>query len=141
MSSSAAVGVLLGSIFALLSVLHILWALGWRPGLSVALPEVSGKPAFTPSRAMTLAVAAGLALASWTVLAQGGLVGAPLPPSAVRLACKFLGILFILRAIGEGRLVGFFKKIQDTRFAKWDTFLFSPLCLILGAGTLWLAGT
>jgi hypothetical protein len=50
-----------------------------------------------------------------------------------------LGAVFVLRAIGERKLVGFFKRVRGTAFARWDTWLFSPLCLALGVSVLWLA--
>jgi hypothetical protein len=35
--------------------------------------------------------------------------------------------------MGEFNYVGFFKKVKDTEFAKWDTKLFSPLCLLISS--------
>jgi hypothetical protein len=51
------------------------------------------------------------------------------------------GSVFVLRAIGEFRLVGFFKSVRGTPFAHWDTWLYSPLSLLIGLGALWLAST
>ena len=42
-----------------------------------------------------------------------------------------ISVLFLLRAIGDFRFVGFFKSVTDTNFARWDTILFSPLCLFI----------
>ncbi|WP_442957511.1 DUF3995 domain-containing protein [Polaribacter sp.] len=39
--------------------------------------------------------------------------------------------MFLLRAIGDFKYVGFFKSIKTTIFAKWDSKLFSPLCLLI----------
>ena len=36
------------------------------------------------------------------------------------------------------RLVGFFKHVRRTDFARRDDVLYSPLCLPLGMGILWL---
>ena len=44
----------------------------------------------------------------------------------------FIAIIFILRAIGDFKYLGFFKKINHSDFAKSDTKLFSPLCLTIG---------
>jgi len=41
-------------------------------------------------------------------------------------------IIFILRAMGVFKYVGFFKKIKNTDFGKNDSKLFSPLCLAIG---------
>ena len=38
-----------------------------------------------------------------------------------------------LRAVGDFRMVGFWKTVRDTPFARWDTRLFSPLCVAIAA--------
>ena len=40
-------------------------------------------------------------------------------------------IIFLLRAIGEFKYVGIFKRVKKTKFGRFDTKLFSPLCLII----------
>jgi hypothetical protein len=40
-----------------------------------------------------------------------------------------------LRAIGDFRLVGVFKRIRGTPFAWWDSRLFVPLCCFIALGT------
>jgi hypothetical protein len=50
-----------------------------------------------------------------------------------------LGFAFLMRAVGAGGLVGFTKRVRGTSFARWDTRLFSPLCLALSYGSLWIA--
>jgi hypothetical protein len=47
--------------------------------------------------------------------------------------------LFILRAIGDFKYLGFFKKIKNTKFGQNDTKYFAPLCLIIGILTLLVA--
>jgi hypothetical protein len=53
-----------------------------------------------------------------------------------------LSAVFLLRAVGNLRTFGFFKSITGTRFAQWDTRLYSPLCLllaVLAAGVAYLS--
>jgi hypothetical protein len=50
-----------------------------------------------------------------------------------------MGLVFLVRAVGEFKLVGFFKRVRGTSFARWDTWLFSPLCLGISFAALWLA--
>lgn len=137
--STPAVAAVVAAVLALLAALHVFWALGGRAGAVAVLPEVRGAPAFTPSAASCWAVAAALALAAYVVLAQGGLAPRLGPAWVVRVAAVVLGAVFVLRAIGDLRLVGFFKKVRGTRFARWDGWLFSPLCLALGLAVSWLA--
>lgn len=126
-------------VFALLGALHVFWAAGGRWGMAAAVPETEGRAAFVPSRTATLAVAFALLGAALLVLARAAVLAHPLPGWLVRSATPVLGAVFVLRAVGDFRLVGFFKSVRGTRFAVLDTFLFSPLCLALGAGVLWLS--
>jgi hypothetical protein len=49
-----------------------------------------------------------------------------------------IAVVLLLRAIGDFRFVGFFKTVKDTRFAVNDTYIFSPLCLILAILSLYI---
>lgn len=137
--SSAPMAALVAAVLALLALLHLYWSVVGVSGRSVALPEVDGQPVFRPTRLASLGVATALALAAWLILARGGLVASPLPPAVVRAGAAGVGTAFLLRAVGDFGLVGFFKRVRGTRFAFWDTRLFSPLCLALGAASLWIA--
>lgn len=35
--------------------------------------------------------------------------------------------------------VGFFKRVRDTAFARYDTFVYSPLCAVIAALAVWLS--
>lgn len=129
-------GILLTLIFAALAALHLYWAAGGRWGIKVSIPTIpnagkGNRPAFNPSPLAAVLVAVGLLLAMLTVLGQIGWWGTALPPGIFRWATHGIAALFFLRAIGEFRLVGFFKRVRDTPFARWDTWLFSPLCLAI----------
>ena len=124
----------LAFVLALLSGLHVYWALGGRWGWGAAIPQVDGRPAFTPSRLATLVVALGLAAAALLPLVRAGALPFPVPPRLSQWSAVFLAVLFFIRAVGDFRLVGFFKRVRGTPFAIWDTRLFSPLCLLLAAG-------
>ncbi len=50
-----------------------------------------------------------------------------------------VGGIFFLRVIGDFRYVGYFKRITDTAFAKMDTALYIPLCLVISIGAFWTA--
>ena len=124
-------GIVLASIFALLALLHIFWAAGGSFGNDVTVPMVDGKRAFTPSTTATLLVAAALLAAMLVILGQLGVVGERFPKWIFSTGTWVICLLFFIRAIGDFKLVGFFKQVQDTGFAYWDTRLFSPLCLLI----------
>lgn len=118
----------------MLSALHLYWAAGGRTG--AALPERDGAPIFQPGIASTLVVAGLLALAGLLVLARAGQWPvALLPHWMVTLGTPVVALVLIARAIGDFRYVGFFKTVRDTRFARLDTRVFSPIALLLGAAT------
>ena len=130
----------LAAILLVLAALHIYWAAGGRVGATAAIPEVAGKPAFTPGSNITLLVALALTLSALIVLGRARLwTPAGIPQSMFIAGTWGLTAVFLLRAVGDFRLVGFFKKVRGTHFAKWDTAFHSPLCLLLAAGWLALA--
>lgn len=123
--------ILLALFFFGASALHVAWAFGWTWGLAAALPQRSDGTAIAPGRAATLAVAAALSLAGVLVTLH-----TDNPGSLSGLLLRGVSLLFLARAVGEFRQVGFFKRIRGTRFATFDTWLFSPLCVAVAAG-LW----
>jgi hypothetical protein len=127
------------SVVAALGLLHIYWALGGRTGKSAAIPQVNGQRAFVPSTLQTLAVAAALLFAATVVAVSGGLFNAGGFGGVFRILAFGLSATFVARAVGDFRLVGFFKRIQGTQFARLDTVLFSPLCLVLGVAVFCIA--
>jgi hypothetical protein len=130
---------LLGFASALLllsiSGLHLYWALGGESFKLAAIPQIGNRPSFKPTAWATLAVALALFAAAWLVGTQAGLRLGDIVPGPLRLwICRLLALIFLARAIGDFRLVGLFKKIRDSRFAYWDTRVYSPLCLFLALG-------
>ena len=120
------------AILALLGALHVSWALGWRRGLNIVLPtSESGTRLLNPGRAATWGVALSLFGASATLLCRLGHWRLIAPRPLVRWVTRAIGMLFLLRAIGDFHTVGFWKTIRGTPFARWDTRLFSPLCVLI----------
>lgn len=80
----------------------------------------------------TLIVGFGLLFFGLIYFIKSGLINDPFPNRITNYAYWFTPSIFILRAIGDFNYLGYFKKIKDTEFAKVDTKLFVPLCLIIG---------
>src|SRR5882672_146896 len=97
------------SIVAALGLLHFYWALGGRAGKSAAVPEANGQHAFVPSRVQTLAVAIALLFAATVIAVAGGLFGVGGFGVVFRILAFGLSATFVARAVGDFRLVGFFK--------------------------------
>ncbi len=127
-------------IFLLLGGWHLHWALGGTAMKLAAVPErVPGQPLFRPSAAATAAVGLALLGCALLIAAMGGLLPSPLPQTVLSGLCAALALALLARAVGDFRWVGFFKRERHGRFARYDSWAYSPLCLALGAGVLRLA--
>ncbi|MBG9456230.1 membrane protein [Lysinibacillus sphaericus] len=117
-----------------ISLLHINWAFGGRWGSAAAIPVKEGeqKPAFTPKKWGTLFVAILILLAGVIIVVQGGYLQGFQANGLSKLGSIVCTFVFIIRAIGDFKYVGFFKKIKHSQFARYDTWLYSPLCLFFG---------
>lgn len=130
----------LALLFAALAGIHLYWIAGGRFGTGVVLPSATpgGAPLFRPTTSSKAAVAAAL------------LVAALLSASAalhwfndgaqrwIAIAHLGLALLFCLRAIGDFRYLGLFKKITTTAFARWDNRLFVPLSFAISLLCGWV---
>ncbi|MGG1551244.1 DUF3995 domain-containing protein [Paenibacillus ferrarius] len=114
-------------------ILHIYWAFGGKWGSTVAIPTTanSSRPTFRPGIIGTLLVAVVVILDACLLGIQGDLLPLALPSKLVRWGCILSAIVFGLRCIGDFKYVGLFKTNRTSRFARYDYFLFSPLCLWL----------
>jgi hypothetical protein len=134
------IAIILFLVFLFLASMHIYWALGGRWGRDAAVPaKDNNAKLFTPGPLPTLIVASGLLLLGFIVLVSGKLIAVPLPAWINHSALWIIAAIFLLRAIGDFKYVGFFKKITKTRFAQNDTKYYSPLCIVIGILAIVLA--
>jgi Protein of unknown function (DUF3995) len=123
--------VLASSILCVLGVLHLYWAAGGAKGKRAAVPSVNGKPVLSPGVMGTALVAVGLfAVAAFIMVTANGSATRSLK-MPLRVGTALIGLAFAARAIGDFRYVGFFKRVRDSEFAGRDTYIYSPLCLLL----------
>ena len=115
-------------ILLLLALIHFYWALGGKYGLDKALPaDDKGNRLLNPSVFMTFIV--GFVLVGFSYVAYELYVGdASLWINRIGWG---LAVLFLLRVLGDFKMVGLFKKVTNTEFAKYDTFVYIPLCLLI----------
>ena len=120
------------SIFFVLSVIHLYWALGGEWGFDKALPtNMEGKRVLNPKKIDSTIVGLGLLLFSFYLLIYVNIVSLDLPNWLMTYGIWFITGLFFLRAVGDFKYIGFFKKIRNTEFGRLDTRFYSPLCLFL----------
>ena len=125
------------SILVVLALFHFYWAAGGKWGIEYTIPDkfkmgyfqARNKPFVT---AATLGVAMGLLFASLIVSSNYLNTTVLIPHSWTLWGTRMIGIIFILRAIGDFKICGIFKEKNDSKFARSDTRLFIPLCMLIG---------
>ncbi|SDU91827.1 DUF3995 domain-containing protein [Pseudomonas mucidolens] len=132
-------------VFTFIGMVHVYWAAGGKWGSTAVIPQLPGefargpRPAFKPSALASFLVAMGLVVIALLVCLRAGLYFDPVDHQALQWGISTIALIMFARAIGDSELVGFFKKVSGSRFARLDTFFYSPLCLVLGAGLLVVA--
>jgi hypothetical protein len=120
-------------IFLTLSGIHIHWLFGGKWGIHNALPsDPNGGKLFSPGIFATGMVAIGLLGFGIFYILKTGIFSITFPDWIFQYTGWVIASIFIIRAIGDFKYAGFFKQIKETDFAKYDTKLYSPLCLVIG---------
>ncbi|MBU1340984.1 MAG: DUF3995 domain-containing protein [Proteobacteria bacterium] len=126
-------------IFVVISAIHFYWVIVNREfDLQPVIPHINGKPVFIPTRLGGSFIATLLLGASVLIYLNADNILSFIPDTLYKIALGVLSAIMFLRAVGEFRLVGFFKKIKDSKFAEMDTKYYSPLCLYLCISCLYL---
>ncbi|MGB0523270.1 MAG: DUF3995 domain-containing protein [Flammeovirgaceae bacterium] len=126
-------GILATIILCFLSFIHVYWAFGGERWIDLVIPQAGqgGPKMLSPTTGITLVIAfillamAGICIAVLYFQAKGQV------PKLISVSAWAISILFLLRAIGEFKYVGFFKQVADTPFAHYDTLVYSPLCVVI----------
>jgi magnesium-transporting ATPase (P-type) len=126
---------LLSLIFLVLSVLHFYWATGGRWGIDESIPtDIDGKK--TIKTGVLACIVVGSGLLTFALFYSLPFLNIELF-SFTNFLHWVIPSIFLLRAIGDFKYVGFFKSVKATKFGQLDTRYYSPLCLVLaGLGFL-----
>lgn len=128
------------SILILISLLHFYWAFGGKWGSQAVLPvNKNGSPIFVPNIFATLLVAFGLLSFALLILANLDRFNQILEPKFLRPLTWLIAIIFLIRALGDFKFVGFSKRVKNTAFARNDSLYYSPLSLLIGIISLLIA--
>jgi hypothetical protein len=92
----------------------------------------NGQPLFSPGPLACIAVAVALATLTAALAWAVFLPAAPAWP--LRTVLSLALIVLSLRAIGDGRFVGFSKRVRDTAFGRADDALYTPAVVLLWFG-------
>ena len=123
----------LTTIFFVLAIIHFYWALGGQWGFENVLPTneqgikiLNSKPTDSLIVGILLLIFGLVYLFSMNSLKNKILI------RIQNIGLWSIPIIFVVRAMGDVKYVGFFKQINGTVFADMDTKFYSPLCLIIG---------
>ncbi|MDR2122538.1 MAG: DUF3995 domain-containing protein [Flavobacteriaceae bacterium] len=121
--------IILSLIFACIATIHIYWAFGGNWGKQQAVPTTTtGVSLFVPNFFSCFGV--GIILISFILLVNYG--DLDFIPQKIYISLLIIvAIIFLMRTIGDFKYVGFFKKVNETNFARLDRNYYSPLCLII----------
>ncbi|MEO0526191.1 MAG: DUF3995 domain-containing protein [Bacteroidota bacterium] len=119
-------------IFFVIGAIHFYWAFGGKWGLDSVLPtNGKGEKVLRPKKKETVFVGVGLLTFALFYVSLSGILTIGIPQWILKYGAWIIPFIFILRAIGEFKYVGFFKRIKHTEFAKMDKWFFTPLCLVI----------
>ena len=124
---------LLFVIFTALGLIHFNWVFGGKWGFEKTIPtKENGERVLNPKKVDSAVV--GLALCSFAMfyLLKSSFLNIDIPIWITTYGSWIIPSIFILRAMGDFKYIGFFKKIKSTTFGKADSKIFSPLCLTIG---------
>lgn len=125
--------ILLCIIFSVLGLIHLNWVIGGKFGFEKSIPsKENGEKVINPRKIESAIVGIGLIVFGVFYLIKSVLLEFNILDWIMKYGGWIIPTIFLLRAIGEFKYIGFFKKIKDTEFGKWDSKLFSPLCLFIG---------
>ncbi|MCW5517881.1 DUF3995 domain-containing protein [Muriicola sp. Z0-33] len=125
--------ILLSLVLVGLGMIHFNWVVGGKFGFAAALPtNENGERVLNPRKIDSALV--GIVLTAFGIfyVIKSGLFEYHLPEWIMKYGSWIIPILFLLRAVGDFKYIGFSKSVKKTRFGILDTKLFSPLCLTIG---------
>jgi hypothetical protein len=124
-------------LLLLISAIHFYWAFGGRWAASAVIPQINPeKKVFMPSPIVTIAVAIPFLIISLIFAQAAGLFSIEIITSYRLQLLLALVAVFSIRAIGDFKYVGFFKKVKETEFGINDTKYFTPLCTFIAISLL-----
>lgn len=125
--------IVLTILFFVLAAIHFYWGYGGQWGFTNSLPtNEQGVRILNPKTIDSVIVGLGLLLFGTFYLFLGEIVKIKIARWFKNILQWLIPLIFILRAVGDFKYVGFFKEIKTTEFANLDTNFYSPLCLVIG---------
>lgn len=122
--------ILISIVLIVLAILHFFWALfGIKEPEAVVPTSIASNQVKTPNKIM--AVLVGLILLGFAFVFINK-ISNYVDYAWLRYVSIGIGVIFIIRAFGDFKYVGFFKTAKNSKFSALDTKYYSPLCLLMG---------
>ncbi|MGX1929522.1 DUF3995 domain-containing protein [Flagellimonas sp. 2504JD4-2] len=122
--------ILLSIVLITLALLHFFWALFGIKEPEAVVPTAEGSNKVkTPGKLM--AVLVGIILLGFAFVFINKVANYVNYPW-LKYVSFGIGVVFIVRALGDFKYVGFFKTAKNSKFSALDTRYYSPLCLLMG---------
>jgi hypothetical protein len=119
-------------VFFLLGALHFYWAVGGKWATDEVVPtKPTGEKLFSTSALSCVIVGSGLWLFAFVHVVNARLIFVNTNLPVIHYVTLAMGIVFLVRFVGDFKWVGIFKKVKDTSFGKNDTLYYAPVCLFL----------
>ena len=119
-------------ILTTISAIHFYWMFGGKWGVAQSLPTtIEGKRVLNPKTLDCAIVAIIFLLMAILFLNFAGIEVIKFPNWILKYGVWVLSAIFLFRAIGDFKFVGFTKTIKSTEFAQLDSKFYAPLCLFL----------
>jgi len=128
-------------ILTVISGLHFYWAFDGKWGIGYTIPDSYKNSFFDEKNKLkitiaTVIVALGLLLFAFIIVSNYADWSSILSKSWTKRFTAVIGVIFLLRAIGDFNEFGLFRKQSGSKFTAKDKQLFVPLCLFLGLSSL-----
>jgi len=121
------------AIFFVLAMIHFYWAIGGQWGFENALPtDEQGIKLLNPKTIDSILVGTILLIFGLLYWSSLKTLKNKILTIIRNIGLWVIPILFLVRAMGDFKYLGFFKQVNGTVFAELDTKFYSPLCLIIG---------
>jgi hypothetical protein len=117
-----------------LAVLHGAWGLGLKWGGIDLLPQnPDGTPLFNPGAVVCFVASAVFVLVALAFVLRVGILAIGVPAWVSYGGVWCIAAVLLLRATGDFRYAGLTKTIRNTSFARKDTRIYTPFCLVMAA--------
>lgn len=121
------------NILFAIGLLHLYWFFGGRVSIQYFFPAHSSirKKKSKPYGMVLLIKAIFLFLLAWFFIEQMTTFLKIFTPEMFKWGDRLIAVVFTARAFGNFTYIGFTKSFRKGLFAKLDTFIYSPLCLLI----------